>query len=193
VKALALALGAAAGLWVSACTPATQLPAANPVAVLLRDGQPVCSAFAVSDNHMLTAAHCVRDSDNVQVVPRQLWDATGSGAIDAKVAWRDLDRDLALLETAATFQATLRFRAPVTGEGGVAIAARFNWARSSGEVLPGAGFFRDTTIDIEHGWSGSPVIARDGKVIGVIARCEGRYVGLVHVCNPDNAQISVLP
>jgi S1-C subfamily serine protease len=181
-------------LLAASCTPGHFKASDDAFAVLTKDGVGVCSAFAISKHELMTAEHCVRDADaDFAVVSKELWDRTSKGSAAVTVVSRDTERDLAVLYTPYAFRDFLRFRAPVTGETVNAVSALYDWRHSPGRVLPGFGFFRDTDVTIQHGWSGSPVIGVDGRAVGVVARCNGAYSDGRHVCARNDMQFSVLP
>jgi hypothetical protein len=174
------------------CAPTGGEPVEDPIVVILRDGQPSCSGFAVGPHELLTAAHCVDDRREVAFVTEPQWRLSARGFSIARVLWADPDRDLARLHTKLNFSAPFRLRAPIEGE---AVEARsvFYGGTTRGGLLEGAGYFRDSTLTVIPGWSGSPVLGGDGSAVGVIRSCRGGIVGAVKFCLPDNAAIVVLP
>jgi S1-C subfamily serine protease len=181
-----------AALLLVGCAAGVPTTVDSAVAVVMRNDEPACSAFAISPHELLTASHCVGD-DTVQIVSRETWIETSDGYTEAQVVSRDEDRDVVVLQVPTTFPTFFRMREPQEGETVFAIGGMFDWRRSTGTVQPGAGFFRDSTITIKHGWSGSPVIGADGFVVGLIHSCHGNFVGAQHFCLPNNATMSVLP
>jgi S1-C subfamily serine protease len=175
------------------CAPTlSSLPPSSPVFALTRDGLPVCSAFAVSPTELLTSAHCVDSEGDFGVVSREVWRKTSDATKEVQIVELDEDRDIARLRIDVPLEVFFTTRKPRVGEPVTAIGAAFDWSQSRGEVLPGFGFYLDSTLSIRHGWSGSPVIGDDGKVVGIVARCVGRYVSNTHHCHPNNAQFSIL-
>jgi len=164
----------------------------DPIVVILRDGQPVCSGFAVGPNQVLTAAHCVGDRPDVAIVTAEQWAHTSHGFTLAHVQLVDSSRDIASLSSDHIFDVPLKMRGPVTGETVYARSIMFGEI-TDGNVLPGAGSFVDTTMSIIPGWSGSPVLALDGSVVGFVHSCIATVHGLHRKCLPHNAQIGVLP
>lgn len=158
------------------------------VVVILRDGFPACSGFAVDAGHMLTAAHCVADRSEVAFATASQWRHTASGFTLARVEDVDPRRDVARLSSELTFVTPFKLRELQPGEAVSARSVSFG-ATTEGFVLPGAGFFRDTTMGIQLGWSGAPVIGLDGMVVGLVHSC----VATVRGCTRRNAQITVLP
>lgn len=175
------------------CTPRALHSSDDAVAVLLRDGKPSCSAFAVGKHEILTATHCVRGTASLAVVPREMWDTTSDAFAPVEIASIDDFGDIALLHTDFTFERPLKTRSPKEGEKVEAIGAVYKWARSYGETVNVAGNFSDSTLTIKHGWSGSPVIGQDGAALGVLVTCRGKEVNGKHECAPQNARFSILP
>lgn len=173
------------------CTPTTSEPAEDPVVVILRDGAPACSGVAVGPHEVLTAAHCVSDVERVAYVTATEWRYSARGFQLARIDWINLDRDLARLHVEFNFAAPVKLRAPVAGEPVRARSVLFD-ATSSGNLLPGEGFFRDSTITVIPGWSGSPVFGDDGRVVGLVRSCRGGIVGMTKICLPDNAALSLV-
>jgi len=167
-------------------------PPEDPVVVILRDGLPACSGFAVDAGHVLTAAHCVGDRSEVAFATASQWQHTARGFTLARVEYVDRARDIASLSSGFNFQSFLKLREPTEGESVLARSVFFN-ATTRGTVLAGAGFFRDTTMGIQFGWSGSPVLGGDGKVVGLVHSCLAAGEGRARGCLPLNAQITVLP
>jgi hypothetical protein len=64
---------------------------------------------------------------------------------------------------------------------------------SSGVVLPSFGYFVDTTMTIELGWSGSPVLGADGRVVGFVHACQTRADGARRACIEHSAIVGVMP
>lgn len=162
-------------------------PVKDPVVVIMRDGLPACSGFAVAKDKVLTALHCVTQNE-VEVVTETQWSRTASASTPALVEYTDTARDIVVLSGEFNFTRLVKLRSPRVGE---AVFARsvFFGAITDGNVLEGEGFFRDTTMTIARGWSGSPVYGLDGKVVGFVDGCMAR----AGVCLPDNASIGVLP
>lgn len=170
-------------------------PPNDPVVVILRDGLPECSGVAVSPNQILTVAHCVQGlarGDKVAFVHRDRWQHTSAGYDDARLAFVNEDRDLAVLSSPVTFANPVEQREPVELEDVWARSALFD-ATSSGQLLTGYGFFRDTTVTIKPGWSGSPVFGRDGKLVGIMRSCFGGWANGHKYCLPRSGILSVLP
>lgn len=160
----------------------------DPIVVVMRDGLPNCSGFAIERNTVLTAAHCVGDENEVDVVTEEQWRTTASASTHAVVAFRDRGRDLATLSGEFNFDMYVSFRALREREPVYSRSVYFG-AMTDGNLLDGAGYFRDSDMTIAKGWSGSPVFGLDGKVVGLVHSCVARE----RQCLPFNAQIAVLP
>jgi S1-C subfamily serine protease len=161
-------------------------PVKDPVVVIMRDGLPACSGFAIAKDKVLTAAHCVTRNE-AEVVTETQWEKTASASTPAIVVYTDLARDILVLSGEFNFTGYVSLRPPRPNEAVYARSVYFG-AITDGNVLEGDGFFRNTTMTIALGWSGSPVYGLDGKVVGFVHSCEARKQ-----CLPDNAQIGVLP
>lgn len=163
-------------------------PAQDPIVVIMHDdGSPACSGFAIERNQVLTAEHCVRGRNDVEVMTARQWWNTASDSTSTVVAFRDRGRDLAVLSGEFNFASVVSFRPLQELEPLFARSVRFAGI-ADGNALAGAGFFRDTNMTIVHGWSGSPVFGLDGKVVGIVHSCEA----VMHKCLPFSAQIAVL-
>ncbi len=181
-------LCAALAAFVLGCTPAFAPVSESAVAILMHDSTPRCSAFAVGEHELMTSAHCIEDFEAMRI------ERAGGESDAVDVVHIDDRRDLALLHTKLKFGQFFKVRAPRIGEPVQTIASVYGWRRSYGEVLSRRyGTLRGSTLSIQHGWSGSPVIGVDGFAIGVVARCNGPTIAKQHYCSPDNAKFSVLP
>lgn len=165
----------------------------DPIVVIQRAGEMVCSGFAISEHEIVTAAHCVVPDDAVRIVTHEQYDTTASGSTKAEVVYHDPDRDIAVLKTPGTFLFPIHLREPHVGETITVVSALFGWVHSDGEVLYSSGLFADTDVTIKKGWSGSPVIGFDGAAVGVVSRCMAEYTDGHAVCLPHDMQFSVLP
>jgi S1-C subfamily serine protease len=161
-------------------------PVADPVSVVMRDGLPACSAFAVAKDKVVTAAHCVT-GNAAEVVTETQWRLTTNASTPATVEYLDPARDLAVLTGEFNFTSPISLRPPTT-EAIYSRSVLFD-AIADGNVLAGAGAFRQTTLSVEFGWSGSPVFGLDGKVVGFVHSCRARK----GQCLPFETQIGVLP
>jgi S1-C subfamily serine protease len=173
-----------------ACAPSA--PLRDPIVVVMRDGLPTCSGFAVAQNQVVTAAHCVTDMFDVEIVTAEQWQYTSNASTPAHVQYVDRQRDLAALSTEFNFDTKVTYREPIDGETVYARSVFFG-AIADGNILPGIGFFRDTTISIDFGWSGSPVFGLDGKVVGFVDACRVGSGRPRAKCLPESALIGVLP
>lgn len=185
IRALCAALAAFVLGCAAAPPPVNSIDAA--VAAILRNDQRSCSAFAIGTHDLMTAAHCLPDAPIVRLESRS------GDRIVAEVVYVDSARDTAVMRTPYAFSRFLSTRAPSYGERVQAIAAAFDWNESSGSVASAFGEFRESTLTIQHGWSGSPVIGADGRAVGVVVTCRGVVVRYKHKCSPGNAQFSALP
>lgn len=168
-------------------------PARDPIVVILRDGLPVCSGFAVGRTQIVTAAHCLDGARTVAFATAEQWRTTAKAFTVGHVTVLDVGRDLAAFESDAEFAEPLRMRSPLLGETVTAESVMFG-RQASGVVLPGLGFYRDTTISVDFGWSGSPVLGADGRVVGFVHACTGRLSEQGRIeCRPNTALIGVMP
>jgi hypothetical protein len=187
---LLLALACIAGsLTVNGCAQAA--PPEDPVVVILRDGLPVCSGFAVGPHELLTAAHCVADSTTVAYTTAEQWRDTARAFELARVMSVDPTRDIARLHAKLNFDTHYQLRRIVEGEP-VASRSVFYSATTRGRVLPAEGLFRDSTLTVIPGWSGSPVLGADGRAVGVVRSCQGGIIGATKFCLPNNAVFSLV-
>lgn len=187
------ALAVAAAIALAGCSPVVgRAPALDAsIVVVMQDGFPVCSGFAIGESIVLTAAHCLRDDATPAVVTSRQWLTQTQSSTEAEVVSVDLARDLAVLSVDHSFADPLRQRAPITGEQVFARSLKFGGIEY-GNVLAGAGYFRDTTLSIRLGWSGSPVLGHDGRVVGVVHSCLVPNAS-PHSCLAHSTQITVLP
>lgn len=180
--AITLAI-AAEGCSVRPLAPASH-PAADSVAVLLcANGLPCCNAFAVQPTGaeipvLVTAAHCLPDlavGDLVHYVTRQEWLHTARLSSEARIAAIDVF-DRAVLLPAASDMPPLQLGIPDPAAPLTAISALYDWhlvrGYAEGSVWSDIGSSWLTTLDITFGWSGSPVLGPDGRVIGIVRACQ---------------------
>lgn len=165
----------------------------DPIVVIQRAGEMVCSGFAISEHEIVTAAHCVEPGETVRIVTHEQYDTTASATTRAEIIYHDPNRDIAVLATPGTFSFPIHIREPVVGENVTVVSALFGWVHSDGEVLFSSGLFADTDVTIQKGWSGSPVIGFDGAAVGIVSRCMAKYEDGMAICLPHDMQFSVLP
>jgi len=158
---------------------ACSLAASSPVvAVTSPSGETVCSAFAVRSHRLLTAAHCVRpDADRVAFVRRA---PVTLGVEFASVVRVSRDQDWAVLSPLVELP-ELVIAEPAPGPLAVE-AARPGWSVTLGHLLESyySGTATDgsdvrrwaAALDVEPGWSGSPVL-QAGHVVGILQACRG--------------------
>jgi hypothetical protein len=206
IRRVVAALVALVAAFVLSCTSGNAPK--YPVAVLMRDSvvmstdgettsghiftRPACSAFAVAPHELVTAAHCLEPDQKVaKIVDRDTWNSTASGFVAMRVKSVDPVRDLAFLDSPVQF-APLRVRELDEGEHVTAVSAVYDWSKSQGAAMLALGNFRDSSLTIDFGWSGSPVLGDDGAVVGVISKCAAQYVGSLKYCLPRSAIFSLL-
>lgn len=158
------------------CAEAISSTPKSPAVVLLSSaGRPSCGAVAVAPHRLLTAAHCVSwgDEREKRYVTDAQWRRTVSYYSVAKVVAVNSSRDLAWLETApsASRLPFVDVRDAVEGEAVYSIAPAFEWQIHPGQIVAGAAGFAFSSLTIEHGWSGSPVLGADGKLVGIVSAC----------------------
>jgi hypothetical protein len=173
--------------------------AKSPAAVLVHDdGFAFCGAAAIEPRVLVTAAHCtdygeVKELRYATDEQRRLFVNAFSNATLKRL---DRARDLAWLDIAPDDPPlpSLTARSARTGEAAVAIGAAFGWHKSFGHVLRQDSGFLETDISIAPGWSGSPVIAGDGELIGIVSACTGYaiHVGThtLKFCAPGSSFIA---
>jgi hypothetical protein len=171
---------------------------------------------------LATAAHCllskvdkldpsptaIREAsvgDRILYVTRNDWYYTGSDAMRATIKRVDHVRDWAVLSVsqfevpqplfkASTCDECLGDRHPVHS-----VSALNNWERRDGFIsrqsFSGIGsYFFESTISIEFGWSGSPVINERGEVIGLMVQCSPRTdTDSVRKCKPGWSLLTSVP
>lgn len=200
-------------------------PEADAIVVLLSaepDRHPDCNAFAIAPHELATAAHCVehrtseeidsprtaRAGDMIYYVTRREWYTTALSAEPSIVTHYDRPHDFATLETSGASAPFVPLRVGslcphCANESAVrARSALFEWRSHSGHLegraIGGLGErWWESTIDVEPGWSGSPVFASSGVVIGVVSACRGSVVAhgrtLLRGCAPNYSLLIELP
>ena len=160
-----------------------------------------CSGFAVitpEGVRVLTAAHCMLDhmpGDRVALVTRERWEHTSQGVRWARVLGVDVAADVAVLLPEADALPELDVlaladRDPVAGELVRVESGRW-WATSRGTVE--GVYYEDTGVGAERwaatatvapGWSGSPVLDVQGRVLGVVTACHAGGLAPSKCCLP---------
>ncbi len=189
LSAVALALTA------FGCVPASAMPAVALVVRTGNDWERFCGAVAIGPRTLLTARHCLRGGTSVAYVTREVWEHTSDGAYMAHVVRQSKARDLAWLRTyGPAFESWLPLRGVERGETVAAIAPIADWRGALGttgdtftafqtpdSILPSHtasaldGSFRASTLSVQPGWSGSPVLGGDGALVGIVIGCSQRY------------------
>ena len=154
------------------------------------------------------AARSVKTDDEVVYVTRSMWELTASQRRSALVTDVDLARDWAVLEgkpfevPMPLERATPCYDCRYNRESVHAISSVYDWTRHEGNILRvtysgiGSNFY-ESDLDIDFGWSGSPVINAEGKVMGIVIQCHDEDVeGIDHpykVCKPGWSMVTSLP
>jgi len=180
--------------------PNSGYPRCSAVSIYGQDGTAV----------LATAAHCVTKNvdefdvspepvrsadigDEIRYVVRDDWYHTASASYLAKVQSIDLGRDRATLKVnqyevpqplLKVDMSSVLIPSPVHVH---ALSAFFGWQRRDGDILKsefsGVGsFFLESSMTIDFGWSGSPVIMDTGEVLGIVLRCADKDKN--KVCDP---------
>ncbi len=154
-----------------------------------RKTQGLGSGFVISkDGYILTAAHVVKDADNILV---RLSDRR---ELEAKVVGVDERTDVALIKIEAKDLPTVRIGDSdklEVGEWVLAIGAPFGFEYSAtqgivsalGRNLPSESYvpFIQTDVAVNPGSSGGPLINAEGEVVGINSQIfsrSGGYMGL---------------
>ncbi len=165
---------------------------------------PSCNAFAVerdSEVYLATAAHCLADPPTLGQTLRYLA-PNGVGHGFARVTFLDLSGDRALAVATGGDLEPLREAGP-PGEGAwVESVSSYYSAVSAGTVIGElSDGWHQTTQTIVFGWSGSPVLDRQGRAWGIVSKCPlastvelaaEHGVGL-GTCLPGATIVTVLP
>jgi hypothetical protein len=134
-----------------------------------------CNAFAISragQTLLATASHCLRGAgvgDEVSYVPPSGW-----GLADAVVVYDDPagDRALLLPEEPGDLLPLPEASPPKAPSLAISVSSYYA-SRSEGLVLADLGLgWRETTITIRKGWSGSPVMNHMGAAWGIVSGCQ---------------------
>lgn len=135
------------------------------------------SAFFLKDVGLVTAAHCVKGMDEVEVYhPRKL-----SNKFPAKVLKRDEDRDLAILEHAIPdteyFELVFSAKGVAVGDGLTALGYpgfgpgdRLNVREGKVSSLPVKHAVKliEVSQKLSQGMSGGPLVDSDDSVVGIV-------------------------
>lgn len=172
-------------------TASTRYPV---VGLALKADSPVrCGAVAIGPHRLVTAAHCVdhlKLGETAYYVTKELWETPGMGTAQAKLAMIDPRTDIAYLQTEALL-APMDLRSARDGERVSVLSPRYDEALF-GVLGQGAGYFRDTTLDVQPGWSGSPIVGEDGKVVGIaVARIAPPDFARFKKCRPHTGIVAV--
>ncbi len=153
-----------------------------------------CSAFAVSTKSgtmLITAAHCLPNNGGINTeiayIPPNGW-----GHDKAVVTWINNVDDLAVLspENPKSLVPIKITDAPTKGEYIYSTSSIFG--KTNGKMIYDVGPTRiETDLNVEHGWSGSPALTKNG-VFGVLILCRAN-LAISHDCLPGHASVSVLP
>jgi S1-C subfamily serine protease len=146
-------------------------------------GRVTCSAFSVEGGHLVTAAHCVH-GERARYVTRQIWETTTDLSRVAKVTAVDAAQDWAVLTPPnQDGLVSLRIGKVARGDLVTVIATLNDWRPATGRVVES--FFAGLTVDgpdhlrwestvtVEPGWSGAPVINARGEAVGMFVEPPG--------------------
>jgi hypothetical protein len=150
----------------SSVTPGSSDP--SQAIARLQIGRETCTAFFVKPNELLTAGHCFKKAKTGTMTMRDGKTATATFKIAAAkdVAVAIVDGSFPVLEKGAT-----------SGEAEVKGYRLGQWTESTGRVT-GNNQQGDLTFtaspSIEPGYSGAPLLTKDGKFIGVVVGVDRR-------------------
>lgn len=168
---------------------------------------------------LMTAAHCVTHKDDpfdpapnaergasvgdrIRYVTRDSWYSSASGAFTAQLKELDQVRDRAVLSVnpnevpTPLMKANLLVFSPEVGAHIHSIAPVFSWDRHDGMIewfqYSGIGsYYIGSSVSINFGWSGSPVILDNGEVLGLEIKCYTE--DSERKCIPGSSIITTLP
>lgn len=161
---------------------------------------PSCNAFAIRKDgnvYLVTAAHCtegVKLGEPVRYLAPNGW---GHGI--AKLTWRDTGHDQALLSPGSGARDLVpleRGPLPELGARVTGVSAYYGASTSGVVVVKLAEGFYGTTQTVVRGWSGSPVLDEQGRVWGILSRCEAHQTNAdpdSAECDPGRAIVASLP
>jgi hypothetical protein len=154
------------------------------LAPLLWSGDRRCNAVAVGPTRLVTAAHCVDGDQLPRHVDGWTWArSNGWSPLDRVVVARaDEKRDYAVLHVHEPRPSWLRVRHMRRGERAAAVVWRPDGWRLLIDESGEPGYFGASVL-IMHGDSGSPVIAEDGSLLGVVTQCVRKHGEPSHTCS----------
>jgi trypsin-like peptidase len=171
---------------------------------------------------LATAAHCLPSKvdkldpspdaikeanvgDRILYVTRNDWYYTGSDAMRATIKRIDPIRDRAVLSV-NQFEVPIPLLkgspcdgCPTKDYAVHSISSLSGWERRDGFIsrmsFSGIGsYFMESSISIEFGWSGSPVVNEKGEVIGLMIQCSPMYdANSVRKCAPGWSLLTSVP
>lgn len=153
-----------------------------------------CNAFAIDRGGvtlLATAAHCLHGKEPgelVLYVPPSGW-----GFATARVLYANRATDAALLQPAdSDGLLPLAVAAPPAVHSRVTSTSSYFGATSRGFVTADLGLgWRETSITIRRGWSGSPVLNTDGSAWGIVSTCTLSW-GFTD-CAPHYTRVTAIP
>ena len=140
------------------------------------------SGFFITPKRIVTSLHVINDAGSIRIET-----FAGQTFPVVSVAATDADSDLALLQVSAPCPGTRTLRledaAPVEGDPIIVLGnpQGFRWKTTRGRVgtmwlMAGNGCRLQITASLRPGSSGSPVLNRQGRVIGIAAmHLQGDY------------------